>query len=67
MPHLFTHSLDHPECKFGVAVGEEGREREAHYLERDFCSVWFILLALYCLYILRKFLLGFLPHEGFLG
>jgi hypothetical protein len=27
MPHLFTHSLDHPERKFGAAVGEEGRER----------------------------------------
>ena len=64
----FGHTLTcSSERKFGVAVGEEGREREAHTWERTFYIVWFILLALYWLSILRKFLLGFLSHEDFPG
>ena len=60
--HSLTCSLEH---KFGAAVGEEGREREAHSWERTFCIVWFNLLALYWLSILKNFLWGFLHHEGF--
>jgi len=66
MPHLFTQSLVHQSGSLEL-VGEEGREREARTWERTFCIVWFILLALYWLSILRNFLLGFLPHEGFPG
>jgi hypothetical protein len=61
VPHLFTHSLDHPECKFGAIVGEEGREREAHYLGEDFlyCLVYSlgIVLAIY----IKEFFTGFSP------
>jgi hypothetical protein len=63
--HTLTCSSDH---KFRVAVGEERREREreAHSWESTFYICLSYLLALYWLSILRKFLLGFLPHEGFL-
>jgi hypothetical protein len=58
---LFTHSLDHPERKFGAAVGEEGREREAHYLGEDFlyCLVYSlgIVLAIY----IKEVFVGFSP------
>jgi hypothetical protein len=62
--HTLTCSSEH---KFGATVGEEEREREEHFLERTFCICLSYLLALYWLSILRKFLLGFLPHEGFPG
>jgi hypothetical protein len=62
--HTLTCSLEH---KFRATVGEERREREAHSCERTFCICLSYLLALYLISILRKFLLGFLPHEGFLG
>jgi hypothetical protein len=61
----FGHTLTcSSERKFGVAVGEEGRERERCILGRGL-SVLFGLFS--WLSILRKFLLGFLPHEGFPG
>jgi hypothetical protein len=62
--HTLTCSSEH---KFRAAVGEEGREREVHSWERTFCICLSYLLALYWLSILRNFLLGFLPHEGFPG
>jgi hypothetical protein len=58
---LFTHSLDHPEPKFGATVGEEGREREVHYLGEDFlyCLVYSlgIVLAIY----VKEVFVGFSP------
>jgi hypothetical protein len=48
MPHLFTDSLDHPECKFGAAVGEEGRERERH-INWTGLSVVFVLFSWHCI------------------
>ena len=58
---MLTHSLDHPERKFGAAVGEEGREREADYLGEDFlyCLVYSlgIVLAIY----IKEVFAGFSP------
>ena len=55
-------------CKtsFGSAVREEG-ERVEHIWERIFYISLRYLLVLYWLFIIRKFLLGFLPLEGFPG
>jgi hypothetical protein len=47
MPHLLTHSFDHPERKFGAVVEEEGRERGA-LLGRGF-SVVFGLFSWHCI------------------
>jgi hypothetical protein len=45
---------------------ERGR-RVAHLLERTICIGLSYLLTLYWQFMIRKFLLGFLPLEGFLG
>jgi hypothetical protein len=67
VPHLFTHSLVHQSTSLELQLDKkEERERRTTW-ERNFYSVWFILLALYWLSILRKFLLDFLPREGFPG
>jgi hypothetical protein len=62
---LFTHSLDHLECKFGAAVGEEVRERDAYYLGEEFlyCLVYYlgIVLAIY----IKEVFAGFSPPRGF--
>ena len=52
---MFTHSFTHKLRKFGeLQLGEEGRERcIAQWM--IFSSVWFIILALYSLSILRNF------------
>jgi hypothetical protein len=47
MPHLFTHSLDHPDRKFEVAVREEERERGV-LLGRGL-SVLFGLFSWHCI------------------
>jgi len=52
MPRLVTHSFDHRECKFGVAVGEEGRERGT-LLGRGL-SVVFGLFSWHCVGYLYK-------------
>jgi hypothetical protein len=65
MPHYLTHSFSHPVRKFG-SYNWEKKEERGTLLNVGYSLVfWFIVLALYWLSILRKFLLGFLPHEGF--
>jgi hypothetical protein len=66
--HTLTFSSE-PKIEATVGEEEEGREREreVHSWERTFCICFSYLLALYWLSILRKFLLGFLPHEGVSG
>jgi hypothetical protein len=67
MPHLFTHSFAHQVRKFGSCSWEKKEERGA-LLSGGYSLVFLVIvLALYWLSILRKFLLGFLPHEGFPG
>jgi hypothetical protein len=67
MPHYLTHSFTHQVRNFGSSSWEKKEERGA-LLSVVYSLVFgFIVLALYWLSISRKFLLGFLPHEGFLG
>jgi hypothetical protein len=60
VPHLFTHSLVHQSASLELQL-EKKEEREVHTWERTLCIVWFILLELYWLSILRKFFVGFSP------
>ena len=61
----FGHTLTcSSERKFGAAVGEEERERGT-FLGEEFLYLFELSLGI-VLSILRMFLLGFLPHEGFL-
>jgi len=46
---------------------ESEREREVHYLGEEFLYFLVYSLGIVLASILRKFLLGFLPHEGFPG
>ena len=58
MPHLFTHSFDHPERKFGAAVGEEGRERGAFLAEDILYYLVYslgIVLAIYIKEVFSRF------------
>jgi hypothetical protein len=60
VPHLDTHSAHSSSAQVlkEAAVTsclEEGREREAYLWKMNLCVVWFIILALYWLSILRKF------------
>jgi hypothetical protein len=67
VPHLITHSFAHQVHKFGSCSWEKKEERGT-LLSVGYSLVFgFIVLELYWLSILRKFLLGFLPHEGFPG
>jgi hypothetical protein len=67
VPHFFTHSFTHQVSQFGSCSWEKKEERGT-FLSVGYSLVfWFIVLALYWLFILREFLLGFLPHEGFPG
>jgi hypothetical protein len=61
-----THSA-HLVRKFGSCSWEKKEERGALPSLGYSLVFWFIVLALYWISILRKFLLGFLPHEGFPG
>jgi hypothetical protein len=45
----------------------ERERRVVHLLERTFCIGLSYLLTLYGQFMIRKFLLGFLPLEGFPG
>jgi hypothetical protein len=64
VPHLFTHSLVHQSASLELQLKKK-EERERRILGRGL-SVLFELSLGIVLAILRKFLLGFLPHEGFL-
>jgi hypothetical protein len=67
MPHLYTHSFIHQVRKFGSYNWEKKEERGALLSVGHSLVFWFIVFTLYWISILRKFLLGFLPHEGFPG
>jgi hypothetical protein len=62
------HTTDLLILKWQVATYqlERGR-RVAHLLERTICIGLSYLLTLYWQFMIRKFLLGFLPLEGFPG
>jgi hypothetical protein len=65
--HLF---IEKQVSELQLEKRERERERERErgaFLERTFYICLSYLLALYWLSILRKFLLGLLPHEGFPG
>jgi hypothetical protein len=65
MPHYLTHSFAHPVHKFGSCSWKKKEERGALLIVGHSLVFWFTIFTLYWLSILRKFLLGFLPHEGF--
>jgi hypothetical protein len=66
VPHYLTHSFAQQVRKFGSCSWEKKEERRIAQ-----CWIFSSVLA-YCLGIvlaiyIKKVLLGFLPHEGFLG
>jgi hypothetical protein len=63
MPHI--HSLNQSSSAhiLGDNCSFQKKEREAHAQS----WLFLVILALYWKPILRKFLLGFLPHESFPG
>jgi hypothetical protein len=67
MPRYLTQSFAQEVRKFGSCSWEKKEERGALLSVGYSLVLGFIVLALYWLSILRNFLLGFLPHEGFPG
>jgi hypothetical protein len=67
VPHLDTHSLVHQSASLELQLEKKEERERGTFLGEDFLYCLSYLLALYWLSILRKFLLGFLPHEGFPG
>jgi hypothetical protein len=71
MPHLDTHSLVHQETSSELQLEKRERERErgggAHSWERTFCICFELSLGIVLAIYNKEVLLGFLPHEGFLG
>jgi hypothetical protein len=65
MPHLYTNSSHSSSVQVlneaKITSCQKKEEREAHPWERNLCVVWFIVLALYWLFILRKFCWVFFP------
>jgi hypothetical protein len=67
MPHSLSHSSHSSSAQCLEIVSISSRRRERHVLSIGY-SWWFCLCLVIVLEIyIRKFLLGFLPHEGFPG
>jgi hypothetical protein len=58
----FGHTLTcSSECKFGAAVGEEGREREASFLGEEFLYLFELSLRIVLAIYIKEVFVGFSP------